>query len=63
MSVFCIFFIHYNNKSSASPRRERLGKFCAALLHVFEFGYKTPHRCRAESTKWFDLASRSKSSI
>ena len=35
---------------AASLRREGLGEFGVTLLHVIEFGYQTPHRCRAENT-------------
>ena len=46
----------------SSPRREGL-EFGIVLQHVIEFGYKSPHRGRAENTKRFCLASRSRSSI
>ena len=37
-------------KYAAITRREGLGEFDVALLHVIDFGYKTLHRCRAGNT-------------
>ena len=34
-----------------------MGEFGIALLHVIEVGYNTTHRCSAENTIRFGLAS------
>ena len=49
-------------KCSAVRRREGLGELGIALLHVIKVGYNTLHRCPAENTKRFWLASLSRSS-
>ena len=62
--VFTYLFTKLNHwiKCSAVRRRKGLGEIGIALLHVIEVGYNTPHRCRAENTKRFWLASLSRSS-
>ena len=44
-------------KCSVVRRNKGLGEFSIALLHVIEVGYNTTHRCPAENTKRFGLAS------
>ena len=62
--VFTYLFTKLNQriKCSAVRRRKGLGEFGIALLHVIEVGYNTLHRCPAENTKRFWLASLSRSS-